>query len=418
MIALAEGGRRSGKTTGALAPKLLVCMLVFAGLPGEVLSPTHRQTKNVRRAILKHTPQHWWATWPQPETPPIAMTMVMGSTVTMLTAANQDSARSEGVAWGAYDERQDIPEEAFSNALLSTSEAGDAPYIFETATIKPELRPHHDALESSDIGHVYPMDSYGNPFTNKRFLEIAEELLDEDTIDREIKGKWPSLFGRIFWNWEETAVESYPAPRLRDATESFLVDRFNAYDYQWYLGIDPPGTAGLFKIYDDESLHLVHEVLAGADGKGTGPEEMVRQVVGLVGTDRALIVQDPHEHKWDVDVIKLFRAAGVPGQFKFVSMRPILQTYKHAAVRARARKGKLLVSPRCPHAIEVLQKHVYKDDGSGKPDKLKCYSKSHQKESKRIQLVHLGDVLGYACYKAWPTRLDYERMEREHKEAA
>jgi hypothetical protein len=60
----------------------------------------------------------------------------------------------------------------------------------------------------------------------------------------------------------------------------------------------------------------------------------------------------------------------------------------------------------------VLERHQYRDDGSGRADKVQCYSKSHQKESKRIQLVHLSDVFGYGCYKLFPTKVDYEKLEK------
>lgn len=415
-LLLAEGGRRSGKTTGALAPKIVVCMIVFAGLPGEVLSPTYRQTRNVRKAILLHTPPEWWRKKP-PITPPITMEMVHGSTATLLTAANEDSARSEGVAWGAYDERQDIPEEAFGNALLSSSEAECAPYIFETATVKPELRAHHDTVIKSASGHVYPMDSFGNPFTSKEFLDLAMEFLDEETIDREIHARWPELFGRIYGCFDrQLHVHGYPLPDVQDATAAILGDRYSMPTYgpgapQWYCSIDPPSTAGLWKLYADETLHLVHEVLIGADGEAGGIESLAKRVHSLLGGQACVVVQDPHEHKWDVELIKNFRSVG-GRQFKFVSMRPLHVMYKHAAVRARIQRSKLVVDPRCPHAIEVLEKHVYKQDGSGEADKVTCYSKSHMRESRKIQLVHLSDVLGYGCYKLFPTKVDFEKLER------
>lgn len=418
LLIMAEGGRRSGKTTGALAPKLVVCMLVFAALPGEVLSPTYRQTRNVRKSVIRHVPRHWWKTWPVPITPPITLEMVHGSTATLLTAANEDSARSEGVAWGAYDERQDIPEASFGNALLSTSEAEDTPFIFETATIKPELREHHDKLIASDMGSIYTMDSYDNCFINTRFLDLAKEFLDDETVDREIHAKWPELFGRIFGAWDKDRhVVRWPLRQREDATAAILGEKFNMPQYgrgspQWYITIDPPATGGLFKLYDDETMHLVHEVLIGADGASGGVEDLAASVRGLIGEASAVVVQDPHEHKWDVEVVRQFKRAG-GRQFRFASLRHLPVIYKHASVRARAKRDRLLVDPSCPHGIEVLEKHKYLDDGSARPDKQQCYSKNYQRESKRIQLVHLGDVLGYACYKLWPTQVDYEKLEKD-----
>lgn len=417
MLILAEGGRRSGKTTGALAPKIVICMLVFASLPGEVLSPTYRQTKNVRRAVLRHVPQSWWATWPVPATPPITLEMIHGSTASLLTAANQDSARSEGVAWGAYDERQDIPEEAFGNALLSTSEAEEQPYIFETATIKPELREHHDAVIASDMSEMYPMTTSGNCFINsERLIALAKEFLDVETVERELEAKWPELFGRIFGGWDKDQhVVSYPAHGLRDATASILGDKFHMPPFgegaaRWLCSIDPPVTAALWKLYEDETAHLVHEVLVGADGAGGGVETLAQRVHGVIGSDSCVVIQDPHEHKWDVDVIKHFKKLG-HRQYRFVSLRHLPVMYKHAAARARAQRGKLLVDPRCAHAVEVLERHQYDRNGRGDADKKQTYIKAHQRESKKVQLVHLSDTICYPLYRLWPVKLDYKQLE-------
>lgn len=413
-VCMALGGRRSGKTA-ALGAKIAVLLIVFSCVQGCVLSPTYRQSKNAWKAVLRAVPVSWVIEKHRTER---RITIANNASVIFLSADRDDSSRSEGCGWVMLDERQDVSEEAFSNAYLSASEGGGYYHISETATVKPELRPHHDKVEAGTKSVVYRMRSRGNPFISHDLFDDAEEMLDSETIAAELEAQWPDLFGRIFAGWDASLhVSSWPARDRKDATAAILGDRFDLPSWgdgspKWYISIDPPGTAGLYKLYDDDTLHLVHEVLIGADGASGGIEDLARRVHGLVGNDVCVVVQDPHEHKWDIDVIRHFRKLA-QRQFRFTSLRPLPVIYKHASVRARARRGKLLVDPRCPHAIEVLEKHQYRDDGSGRADKKQTYSKSHQRESKRIQLVHLGDVLGYGCYKLFPTKLDYEKLEKD-----
>jgi hypothetical protein len=143
---LALGGRRSGKSA-ALAIKCLILALTFAGLPGGVLSPTYDQAENVRSHIRRVTPRGWL----KPgrfgvKVVQHKLILVNHASIKLVSADRNDSSRSFGFAWYALDERQDIDDEAAANARFSTSEGQGYYSIFETATIKENLREYHDKL--------------------------------------------------------------------------------------------------------------------------------------------------------------------------------------------------------------------------------------------------------------------------------
>lgn len=410
-VMLILGGRRSGKTTGTLAPKILVLLLLFAGLAGTVLSPTYRQSLNVWRALTRLAPASWWAEKNKTDK---RMTLINGAAVVLLSADHDDAARSEGGAWSVRDEMQDISEEAAANQQLSTSEGAEDYIVIETATIKPELRGHYDRVMASAKGSVYHLDSYGNPFIDHSFLDDAQEFLDAEMIDREIHARWPERVGRIYHPFHDELIRTWPIHDLKDVTAAVLADRYDAPPAfvqeaaRWLISIDPPAHAAIWKLYDDDSMHLVHEVLVGADGEGGDVRTLAKRCAAIIGGDHAMVAQDPHESKWDHDVIKWFRAER---KFRFLTVPRIYVEYRLTAVRARMERSKLFIDPRCVHALEVVQKHQYKDDGSG-PSKIQCYEKSHQRESKRIQMVHLADAIGYGVYKLFPAKYDYEAGEK------
>lgn len=401
-IALALGGRRSGKTTGSLAPKILICVLLFAGLAGEVLSPTYRQAHNVWRAVLRLSPRNWWSALLKTEH---RMECINGSSVQLLSADRKDSARSEGVAWGAYDERQDIPEEAFGNALMSTSEGGDAPVMFETATIKASLRAHYDALMQSGMGSVYVMRSRGNPFINHRVFDIAEEFLDKATIERELESKWPELVGRCYYPFQrDTHVVRWPIKGLRDITQPFSEDKFGRGGYEWLIGLDPPRHAVVCKIYEGELLHVAREVVA----TGGDVRLCARRCREAIGSGRGLVVSDPHETHWDGDVRRYFGSEG----FSFGGMRRLEPEYRLTAVRSRMERRAiyplLVVDPSCVHLIESLAEQVYVN---GRPDKS-----TPSKITPEFTLDHSPDGLGYLVYRLWPAPArseDWEAIQRK-----
>jgi hypothetical protein len=399
-IILAEGGRRSGKTTGSLAPKLILALIAFIAKPGEVLSPTYRQSNNVKTALKKLTPAHWWI---QENKSEHVLTFINGSQVKFLSADNPDSARSEGVAWGAYDERQDIGDEAAANAMLSTSEGGKDYIIFETATIKAELKDHHDALEANPKARIYPMDSYGNPFIDHQFLLDAEDLLDEDMREMEIHGRWPKLKKRIYWTFNELAhVKAYPLAGRKDITRELLSSWFDFHssseNQPYIISVDPPNSAVAWRYYDDDTLHAVDEIISNLDDKG-GIERLAKLAKERWGT--GVVIFDPHETGYDKDAKKWFRQQG----FRCASVKRMKQEYKYTAVRARQERDKLIVDPHCRYLKETWEKHQLLDNG--KVDKVTKHKGTD------IELVHIGDAAAYCVYKFFPASYNYSKNEKK-----
>lgn len=399
------GGRRSGKTTGTLAPKILGLLIVFVAKPGCVLSPTYRQSMNVWRALNRHTPSEWWAERNKSER---RMKLVTGSEVVLLSADRDDSSRSEGCAWQVNDERQDISEEAAANAELSASEATGigAHMIIETATIKPELREHFEKVEKSAKGAVYYMASFGNPFIDHSFLYDAMEFLDEERVLREIHARWPDLVGRCYHPYSDTD-HVRDSLALRDITSALCMDRFDL-GAEWIASIDPPGHAVLWKVLDGDVAHVRHEVVIGADGSSGDVKDLARRCREFCRDAPAIAISDPHESGYDDDVRKYFRNE----RFRIVHMKQVQVEYRLTAVRSRLQKGKLYVASNCVHLRESLKDQLY-DPTTHKPDK-----KTPSRITPTWTLDHIVDALGYGVYKLWPAKVDYERLERETKRAA
>jgi hypothetical protein len=373
---------------------------VFAGSPGTVLSPTYRQSMNVWRAVLKLAPRTMWAEKNKSER---RLRTVTGSELVLLSADRDDSSRSEGCAWQVNDERQDIGDEAASNAQLSASEAsGPAAHIvIETATIKPELRDHYDRVVASPKGSVYWMNSYGNPFTDHSFLDDAKEFLDAERIEREIYGRWPETVGRCYYPYSEDAHRvDYPAPRMEDATRAFCAERMGSAfaGCEYILSVDPPAHAGIARVYRDETIHVMDEIVIGADGTAGDIRSLAKACRARVGSSRACVIFDPHETHWDDDCRKYFKTEG----FIVAFLPRVNIEYRLTAVRSRLEKGKLLIDSRCRHLRESLRDQCY-DENTHKPSK---------RTPSRITPAWTLDWLGYLVYKFFAARVDYEKMER------
>lgn len=416
---LALGGRRSGKSYGA-AQKCAVLVVRFPGRPGMVLSPTYRQAKNVFKHVLRVVPREWllpgklgvrWSNEAK------ELHFVNGASIVFRTADNAEGCRSDGAAWLLVDEWQDVSDEAYDNAHSSLSEGGDDYLIVITATIKPELRARYDRLkdiETNSVGlsKIIRMRSRGNPFIGHAMFDEAAMFMDATRIEQEHDAIWPELVGRIYWPFQDDHVQAFPLEGREDATSAILHEQFGgppSYDekaFQFFISVDPPHSAAIWKLYDDRSMHLVHEVLVGADGVG-GDVRTLSERCKAITSGRAVIVRDPHDRGYDNDMRKYFNWA------RNATLRRIAPEYRITSMRAQMGRGNIYVSPDCPHAIEVLKRHQYKQNAPGQPDKFQAYERSHQKGSKRIQLVHLADAMGYGVYKMHPAKYEYEAHETE-----
>jgi hypothetical protein len=410
-VILVEGGRRSGKSY-ALACKAAIAALCFAHRKGIVLSPTYRQAWNVWNHLRRVIPRHWLLPGRRGvNRTDRVLRLWNGSEIGLLHAYHDDASRSQGIAWGAPDERQEISEEAFGNFFLSASEGGSQYILFETATIKEELREHHDAVIASSKGAVYRMSSYGNPFIDHSLFEDAKEFLDERMIEREIDARWPELIGRIYYPFRSSPgehVRDHPLQRGRtlvaDKTAAFCAERFDTP--VWgdgravnIIGVDPPHHAVILRALEGNVLHAIDEVIVGLDGLKGDVRDLAQRCADLY--PGGVVIRDPHEQKHGEDCDRYFRAQG----YRVAHLGTINPEYRFTAVRSRFEKGKMFVSPRCRHLIECLERQTYKES---KPDKTIT-----SKITPHMTVDHSGDALGYAVYKLWPAKYDYAKNEEE-----
>lgn len=419
-VILAEGGRRSGKSA-ALAPKAGICALYHPNKRGVILSPTYRQAKNVWNHILRFLPRHWFL----PGTLGVNKTQRMlrlanGAEIVLMHAHQDDASRSEGCAWGGYDERQDISEEAAANAFLSTSEGGEDFCIFETATIKAELREHHDHLESWEDGQVYRMISRGNPFISHKLFDAAEQFLDRSAIQRELEAQWPELVGRCYFPFiSEPGGHIRDAPlregrhTLEDITASLCAERFNTPPYgdtaaQVIIGVDPPHHAVVYKVLRrwkkddplDYIIHAIDEVIVGRDNLNADVRKLAEACKSRY--PGGVVIRDPHEVHHAHDTDRYFRQQG----YRMAHMPRVYINSRLDAMRARMERDCWYVDPRCVHLIEALELQTFV---KSKPDKnLKSKTIPH------MTLDHIADAAGYPVYRLWPpmTTRQFEEQER------
>lgn len=419
---LALGGRRSGKSYAA-AQKIAVLVLLFPGRPGLVLSPSYRQARNVFRAILRVVPRNWL----HPGTLGIQwcnelkeLRFVNGATVSFRSADREEGCRSDGAAWLLADEWQDISDQAYMNAHMSLSEGGNDYLVVLTATIKQGLRERHDRLlelsrSSVGLAKILRMRSRGNPFIGHALFDEAERFLDTVQVQQEIEAQWPELTGRIYWAFDsDSGVVQFPAQGRTDATALTLHERFaspppySAGAHQWYVSVDPPHSAAVWKIYDDGTLHLVHEVVLEADGTPGDVRTLAARCRAICGAHGGVVVRDPHDTGYAADMAKYFRAAG----FRMAAVRRMPVEYRLTSVRSACEHRQVLVSPTCHHALDILSNHKYADGKPGQPDKAQRYTRAHERNSTAIQMVHLSDAIGYGVYKLRPARYEYEKNEK------
>ena len=420
-VSLAVGGRRSGKSF-ALAPKAVICALHFPRLRGVLLGPTYRQVQNVWNHIRRIVPRHWLA----PGSLGINRTehllrFANGSEIVLLHAHKDDASRSEGCAWGGYDERQDISEAAAANALLSTSEGGDRFVIFETATIKEELREHYDKMVEDPQCSIYRMTSRGNPFIDHSLFDFAEGFLDRAAVARELEAQWPELEGRCFSPFitedgghiREAPLRDEDGNPVEDITAAYCAEHFDTPSWgeraaSVIIGVDPPHHAAIYRMHRDGILHQIDEIIAGTDGRHEDVRGLARQCWARY--PGGVVIRDPHDTRsggqggrgGSHDCDRYFRQAG----YRMVHCPRAGVEYQLTAVRARMERDKLYVAPRCVHTIECYERQVY--DKNGKPDKT-----VKSRISPRWTIDHAGDATRYPIYKLFPARVDYEVKETE-----
>ncbi len=408
-IILSLGGRRSGKTY-AEAQRAVMLAILFPAKKGLIVSPTYRQARNVWDHIYNIIPRDWLLPGRFGlKKSDFEMCFINGSRIVFRSADHPDTCRSDGCAWVGLDERQDICDDAFNNAFASASEGGDDYKIFETATIKAELRDHFDAIEKNPIGKCYRMISMGNPFIGHQLFKDAKGILDERAYEQEIMAQWPDLQGRIYYPFKEEHIVSYPIVGPRDATHQILVDKFGVPEIgrgaaQYLISLDPPHTAVIWKIYQNDIMHAIDEIIVGANREYGDIKTLAERCAARYLP--AVVIQDPHESTWDSDIEKHFKSHG----FRMRTMRKLPIEQRLTSVRALMEQDRLLVDPKCIYLIESFNKQVY-DPNTGKPDKKQFYTKYPLND--QITMDHVSDAAGYGCYKMYPTRIMYAKLEEK-----
>ena len=418
-VLLACGGRRSGKSFAA-AQKALLLVMAFPHRKGLILSPTYRQAKNVWAHLYNIARRDWLLPGRYGlRRSDNEMHFVNGAVIAFRSADNPDAARSDGVAWGLFDERQDIGDEAANNAFLSLSEGGDDFLVTETATIKDgEFREHYDTVEANPQGRIITMRSRGNPFISHSLFDTAETFLDEAAVQRELEAQWPELVGQVYFSFiskpgghiREAPLREDKQP-LADITPEFCADRFGSPPYGdkaagVIIGVDPPHHAVVYRVHrrnggDDDSrliLHAVDEVVVGRDDLHADVRTLAEACKARY--PRGVVIRDPHEvhHSYDTD--RYFRAQG----YRVSHMRRVAIESRLTAVRARMERDCWFVDPKCVHLIEALGRQTYVN---GKPDKqLKSKTIPH------MTVDHVLDAMGYPVVKLFPAKVDYEKLEK------
>ena len=416
-VLLACGGRRSGKSFAA-AQKALLLAMAFPHRKGLILSPTYRQAKNVWTHVFNIADR----TWLLPGRHGIKRSdkefhFINGAVIAFRSADNPDAARSDGVAWGLFDERQDIGDEAAGNAFLSLSEGGDDFLVTETATIKDgDFRAHYNSVEANPQGRIIRMVSRGNPFISHKLFDTAETFLDRAAVQRELEAEWPELVGRCYFSFiSEPGGHIREAPlredehELTDITESYCSDKFGTPPYgdkaaDVIIGVDPPHHAVVYQVMrragtgaSQYILHAVDEVIVGRDRLNADVRHLAKACKARYST--GVVIRDPHEQHHAFDTDKYFRQQG----FWIRHMPRVAVESRLTAVRARMERDCWYVDPKCVHLIEALQRQTYVNH---KPDKqLKSQTIPH------MTLDHIADAAGYPVAKLFPAKVDYEGLE-------
>jgi phage terminase large subunit len=403
---LSLGGRRSGKTY-VEAQKAAILVLMFPGTRGMVVSPTYRQVRNVWNHIYSIVPRHWLLPGQDAlKKSDNEMHFTNGAVIVFRSADNPDSCRSDGVAWCLMDERQSITDEAAGNAIISCSESNDDYIIMETATINAEFRDHHDKIEAKKDASVYRMVSTGNPFIGHKIFEDAKGILDARTYAQEIDAEWPEVQGRVYYPFDKTMIRDYPIPDLRDITVELMADKFGTpldgrMACEYYISIDPPHSAVIWKIYEGMHMHAIDEIVVN-DIKDGDVKDLALQCKARYYP--AIVANDPHDTAYDFDTKKYFAAAG----YRIVQKRKLPIEHRVTSVRAKMEHDEFSVDPRCKYLIDSCYKQKY-DPKTGKPEKQQFYTKAEL--NPQLTMDHIADAMGYGIYKLCPIAISYAKLE-------
>lgn len=393
-------GRRFGKTALAI-DELAKAAALAESQRVWYTAPTYRQAKKIAWLMLKARlfPLNWIARTNESD---LLITLINGSTISLLGADNFDSLRGVGLNFLIMDEFADIKPEAWFEVLRPTlSDTGGRALFCGTPKgrnwaydlfqrgMNPE-EPDWESFSYTTVegGNVPPEE-----------VETARRELDELTFRQEYEASFVNFEGRVYYPF---LLETHTAPVFQsynpNAPLAFCFD-FNvepgvaAVCQEVDLPSGNIGTAVIGEVYipRNSNTPAVCRKLIQDWGHHRGPVRCYGDATGgsrgsakIAGSDWDLIKAEFRHSPFGNRISYRVPASNPPERSRVNAM--------NSRLKSESGEIRLIVDPaKAPHVVRDLEGVVLLKGGSGEIDKKST-----------PDLTHISDALGYYIDAEFP----------------
>lgn len=275
--ALLVGGRRSGKSHGAV----LMLVLHAIAVPGSIawaVSPTLEANAEIDRAIQSLVPRSWYVRREVTTGRPIEYKLVNGSKISLRSGAKAGRSLKAGrVDMALMNEAQLMDERAFVNLRGGIADRGGIVLMTANPPDQPVGRWVEDyyvgVRDGLVAGAAFELDPRRNPFVEVASLQALQGETDERTYQREVLGLFTPIGDVVMHAWSPDNLRE-PGSELVDITAR-VTRRELGKSFGYVLGVDlqktPACVAAVLKVF--ESPDLPGEELAFVVDEFQGEDE-------------------------------------------------------------------------------------------------------------------------------------------------
>ena len=268
---IAYGGRRTGKTEGAVLMALALT-LIYPRSVGALYGYDYESALNALDKIFRMVPDNWIVRWNQQKK---ILYFANGSEIRFKTAkAGKRAGRSFAFSWVILDEPSfyDNASQILTGVLPATIESHGAVFMItspagrDAVFWETEKSKDPDPEISESIRTIYFGSTFDNPFIDAKGLakiKILAKTMSKTDYQQEILGEPANIDGLVLYDWNRVIHVKSSALLGKDITQEVCLELFNVHA-EWIFGMDfneSPMAMSVWKLYNKGHLHCHMSVL-------------------------------------------------------------------------------------------------------------------------------------------------------------
>jgi hypothetical protein len=268
---IAYGGRRTGKTEGAVLMALALT-LIYPRSVGALYGYDYESALNALDKIFRMVPDNWIVRWNQQKK---ILYFANGSEIRFKTAkAGKRAGRSFAFSWVILDEPSfyDNASQILTGVLPATIESHGAVFMItspagrDAVFWETEKSKDPDPEISESIRTIYFGSTFDNPFIDAKGIakiKILAKTMSKTDYQQEILGEPANIDGLVLYDWHRVIHVKSSSLLGKDITQEVCLELFKVHA-EWIFGMDfneSPMALSAWKLYDKGHLHCHLSVL-------------------------------------------------------------------------------------------------------------------------------------------------------------